>query len=668
MRISLQWLQSFTPGPLDPRAAADALTAGGLNVDAIHGHGHSAVLEVEVTSNRGDCLSHIGVARELAALMGRPFQQPTPHAAEESPAASDQIKVRIDSPDLCPHYTARLIRGVQIAPSPPAIADALIACGLRPINNVVDITNYVLLEMGQPLHAFDFAQVSGGQIIVRTAASGEKLITLDGHTQTLAPSMLVIADATRPLALAGIMGGESSQVTNFTTDILLESARFDPLSIRRTSRALALRSDSSYRFERGIDPTLPLRASLRAAELILQFAGGQLAAGVVSAGAENYHPKSLQLRLSQLERILGINLPAEEVVQALSRLHLSPRLAGQTIEVHVPSWRLDLNIEADLVEEVIRVLGYDRIPVRPEIAIRLQPADPSTAALETIRQTLIAAGFYESVTFSFVSDALKDSFFPPGTHALRADPSVRKADAMLRPSLLPGLLESVRRNETVGIPSARLFEVGSAYLATDRGSPDERRKLALVGGADWHDIRGVVEGLLNKLNADKPIRFAPAARAGFVAGACAQVYLDDKPIGFAGQIDPAVTAQLSLRHTPMAAELDLQELITTAARIPRQRPLPQYPAARRDLSLLVDESVTYEKIEAALAASTPPHLEAIEYVTTFRGKPLEPGKKSVTVTLVFRSESTTLTGEQVESSVTAAIASASEKLPATLRQ
>jgi phenylalanyl-tRNA synthetase beta chain len=681
MKISLQWLCDFISGPLDAQAVADALTHAGLNVETIEGRGEESVLDVEVTSNRGDCLCHLGVARELAAILDRPFSPVEPSAREESEPAAGAVRVEIESTSACPHYTARLIRGVCIAPSPPHIARRLAAVGVRPINNVVDATNYVLMEMGQPLHAFDFAKITGARIVVRQAVAGEKLITLDGHQRTLSPSMLVIADAGHAVALAGIMGGDSSQVTDQTVDVLLESARFDPLSVRRTSRALGLRSDSSYRFERGIDPTLPIRASLRAAQLICQWAGGRLAAGVVSAGSENDQPKTISLRLSRLAAVLGMDVPAEQVIAALKRLHLSPHQQADRVDVHVPSWRLDLNIEADLIEEVARLIGYDRLPQRSEIAIRLAAPDPSLAARESIRQTLIAAGFFEAVTFSFVSDALQADFLGKGDRPLTADASVRKADATLRPSLLPGLLEAVRHNQAVGNAGVMLFETGSIFHAASPsvspsasaatstgGAPDEKRKLALVGGEDWRAMRGVIETLLNKLDADKPMRFTPAVEAGFSSGACAAVEWNGRRIGFAGQIDRRIAEKLSLRQPPFACQLDLNDLISGAAGVKRLHPLPQFPAARRDLSLIVDDPVPYEKIERTLRESQPPNLVEIDYVTTFRGKPLEAGKKSVTVTLVFRSDSGTLTGEQVEASVSAAFAAAREKLAASLRQ
>src|SRR5437867_2904242 len=469
MNVSLEWLEEYLPGGLAAERAAEALTHGGLPVENISRHGEDTVIDVEVTSNRGDCLSHLGVARELSALLSRELRDIQPRAADQGagPETASLTSVRIDAPDLCPHYTARIIRNVRIRPSPPWLARRLEAVGLRPINNVVDVTNYVMFETGQPLHAFDFDKLQGRRIVVRRTGRGEKLVSLDGRERELTTEMLVIADGARPVALAGVMGGRDSEVSDATVNILLESARFDPLSVRKTSRALALKSDSSYRFERGIDPTLPERASLRAAQLILDTAGGELARGLVVAGESGYRPKRLSLRLARLRQVLGVELPVQEVIDAFTRLRLSPVLKGDRIDVTVPSYRLDLNIEVDLVEEAARVIGYDRVPVRDEIAIRLTAPEPKQRAMEMVRSTLVAGGYFEAVTFGFVGDPLAADFVPPdadpGAPLPRADAAVRKADASLRPSILPGLLEAVRRNETVGASGARLFEIGSTF-------------------------------------------------------------------------------------------------------------------------------------------------------------------------------------------------------------
>ena len=668
MRISLEWLGEYLPGSVEAERAADALTNGGLPVESIERHGSDTVIDVEVTSNRGDCLSHIGVARELSALLAREFRDVKPSAKESSTPASSATSVRIDAADLCPHYTARVIRNVTIRPSPPWLVRRLEAVGLRAINNVVDVTNYVMFETGQPLHAFDFDRLEGHRIIVRRTAKGEKLISIDGRERALDPEMLVIADAVRPVALAGVMGGRDSEVSDLTKNILLESARFDPLSVRKTARGLAMKSDSSYRFERGIDPLLPERASLRAAQLILDTAGGELLSGFVSAGQTGYTPKRLGLRLEKIKRVLGIELPPQQMIDALRRLQLSPELEGDRIDVTVPSFRLDLNIEVDLVEEVARVIGYDKIPVRDEIPIRLSPPDPAADVLETIRSVLVSGSYFESVTFGWVSDQLAADFTPPEAIGLpRADESVRKADASLRPSIIPGLLESVLRNEHAGTSEAKLFEIGSTFWLAAGGKVDERRRVTIVGSPDLREVRGVVELLLNRLDANRELQVIPDPRPGYSRAASGRIEWGGQVVGYLGRIDRAVTEKLGLREIPAAAELELLPLVEGAQRVPQQKPLPTFPAVRRDLSLVVPDSVRYERIDSLIRELKPELLEDLEYVTTYRGKPLERGQKSVTVTLVFRSPIGTLTSEQVDVTVQRVIVAAKSQLGATLR-
>ena len=668
MKISLEWLSEYLPGPLAAEAAGEALTHGGLPVEVFEKHGQDTVIDVEVTSNRGDCLSHVGIARELSALLNREFREVRPDVRESSAAASDAIGVKIDAPNLCPHYTARVIRNVKIGPSPAWLSRRLEAVGLRPINNVVDVTNYVMFELGQPLHAFDLDKIDGKKIIVRQARRGEKLISIDGRERQLEPEMLVIADAQKPVALAGVMGGRDSEVSDSSVNLLLESARFDPLSVRKTARHLAMKSDSSYRFERGIDPLLPERASRRAAQLMVEVAGGELLKGDVVAGQSGYASKRLSLRLDKLTRLLGVQFKAQQVIEALTRLGLTPAKADNRVEVQVPSYRLDLNLEVDLIEEVARVIGYDKVPIRDEIAIRLAPPDPAAEALDIIRTALISGGYYESVTFGWVSDLLASDFTPPEAIGLpRADSAVRKADASLRPSILPGLLESVRRNENVGTPDARLFEIGSTFYLASGGSVDERRKVALVGSPDLREVRGVIELLVNRLNPDRDVRVIADARPGFARAACGRVEWGGQIIGYLGKIDRAVADKLGLREIPAAAELELLPLIEGARRVPKQADLPTFPAVRRDLSLVVAESVPYEKIELAIRAQKPAMMEDLEYVTTYRGKPLEKGQKSVTVALVFRSPTQTLTGEQVDATVQQVVDAVKSELGATLR-
>jgi phenylalanyl-tRNA synthetase beta chain len=671
MRTSLEWLGEFLPGePIHAEVAAEALTHGGLPVEVIERFGDDTVIDVEVTSNRSDCLSHAGVAREVAALVGREFRGvKIPPAEAAGPPASDATSVCIEAPALCPHYTARVIKGVKVVPSPAWMVRRLEAVGLRSINNVADVTNYVMFETGQPLHAFDFDRLGGRRIVVREARPGEKLVSIDGHERVLEPGMLVIADAERPVALAGVMGGRASEVSGSTVNVLLESARFDPLSVRRTARALAMRSDSSYRFERGIDPTLPDLASVRAAQLIVQTAGGQLLAGVAEAGCEEWTPKTLTLRLEKLRRVLGIDVSADEAVAALRRLQLQPVLAGDGIQVTVPSWRLDLNIEVDLVEEVARVLGYARVPVREEISIRVVPPEPWLKTQGTIRETLVAAGYFEAITFSFVTDLLAGDFVPgeAGAALSRANPAVRKADASLRPSILPGLLEGVRRNENAGTAAAKLFEIGSVFWNDAAGRVVERRQLGLVGSCDVREVRGAVEAVLAKLDRQKSVSVSPDARAGFGRGACGRIEWSGQTVGYLGVIEKSVAEKLSLRDPPAAAELDLSMLLAGAQHVPQLSALPKFPPVERDLSLVVKEGARYDQIERTIRGVGAADLEDVVYKMTYRGKPLEKGVKSVTVTLVFRSEEGTLTGDRVDEEVKRIVAAAGSAVGAVLR-
>lgn len=668
MNISLDWLREYLPGELEAERLADALTNAGLPVEHWHSMGDDTVLDVEVTSNRGDCLSHVGVARELSALLQRPTAEPviatTPTKTDTTPLHLLEIR----APELCPFYSAQVIENIKIGPSPDWLSRRLEAVGVRPISNVVDITNYVMLEIGQPLHAFDFDTLHGASVVVRRAEVGETLISIDGHTRTLQPNMLVIADADRPVALAGVMGGRDTEVSASTTRVLLESARFDALSVRSTARSLSLHSESSYRYERGIDPTATERASRRAVQLLIELAGGRAVGPMVVSGPPVGSAKKLWLRLTRLQQVLGIELPAQQVTEALARLRLSPVLNGERVDVTVPHDRLDLNQEIDLVEEVARVVGYERIPICDEIKVRLSPPNLALRATQAMRNVLVGAGYFEAVTFSFVSDALAGSFMPPDAASLPAvGARVRKADAQLRPSLLPGLAEAVRRNETNGVAGAKLFEIGSAFWIDSTGAHQENRQLAIVGGTAYRDCRGTVESLLTMLDADRPVRITPAAHKGYAEGACGQIHWGDELVGFIGLLDRTISDELSLREAVAIAELRVTLLIAGARHVPQLRPLPKYPAMRRDLSMVLGEAVEFSAVESAVREANPENLESVEYVTTYRGKPLEAGQKSVTLTLVFRSPATTLTGEAVESAVQQVIARAHEALGATVR-
>jgi phenylalanyl-tRNA synthetase beta chain len=666
MKVSHEWLGQFISPLPSPQSLGEALTLGGLPVEVIEPVGQDTMLDVEVTSNRSDCLSHQGVARELAALLDltfKPVACPTPGSNAPAP-----LTVAIEDTSLCPHYTARLIRGVKVGPSPAWMVRRLETLGLRSINNIVDITNYVMMELGHPLHAFDFAKLAGGKIIVRTARPGETLVTLDGTERKLEPWMLGICDADKPAALAGVMGGELSGVVGTTTDILLESARFDPMLIRKTARQLAMASDSSYRFERGLDPTLTRLASDRAASLIVELAGGGVVGPIVEAGAENHTPASVTMRVARLQKLLGVDWSIDRCVGALSRLGFAPKVSGESIVVAVPSSRLDVRIEADVIEETARVIGYDQIPLRDEVSIKLQPRDQRKASVDLARRTLNAAGFFEALTFSFIADNLVDLFTHDeaiGLHTI--DPRTRKADNRLRPSVLPGLIESIRRNQDNGVAGARLFEIASAFWIGAGGASVERRVVALAGECDYATLAGAATRLLQTLEGSRAVTIEPATRAGFGSGACGRVLWGSEPVGYVGLCDRAVVDRTGLRDRVAMAELSLDVLVRTTQHVPQLKPLPRFPAVRRDLSLVLPEQAAFASIESVVRQLKLEALESVEHVTTYRGKPLDKGTKSVTIQLVFRKPDATLTSSDVDGQMARVIEGATKQLGATLR-
>jgi len=671
MKISLEWLSDFVDGPLDGEVIAEALTGAGFPIESIETVAGDTVFDVEVTSNRGDCLCYLGMAREVAALLQRPLKQPAGMATAGSAVSQSgaaEISVAIESP-ACFYYTGRVIQNVKIGPSPQWMIRRLTAIGVRPISNVVDVTNYVMFEMGQPLHAFDMAHIGGGKIIVRQARPGEKLTSIDGHERELSGSMLVIADATRPIALAGVMGGRDSEVTDSTHAVVLESARFDPMSVRSTARALQMRSDSSYRFERGIDPTQADAAGRRAADLIAQIAGGVLAGDVAADGKGNSAEKvTIELRPDKIRGVLGIDVPLEQAEGILRRLGFVVSRSAGGLSVNVPSWRADVRVAVDLVEEIARMMGYDKIPVREEISIRVVPPSPSTKAVDAIRDALAGAGYFEAITFSFVSDVLAEDFTPHGAKLARVESVTRKADARLRPSVIPGLLESLARNEKNGTADAKLFEIGATFVGEADDSVTEKVVVGLAGGEDFGELRGAIEMLLGRLDRLRGVKVIADERTGFAAGACGRIEWGDRAVGYLGRISRRVAEKVSLRSAPMAAELDLAELLAGARDVPKLAALPRFPAIVRDVALVVDEALAYEKLAELVAGLSLENLETMTHVSTYRGKPIPAGKKSVAVALAFRSPTGTLLAEQVEPLVQRVVEAAAARLAAARRE
>ncbi len=678
MKTSLAWLNSYLDKPMTADEAEPLLTGVGFPFDGrdertLSTGAADTLMDVEVTSNRSDCLSHLGLAREAAAASGR--QAVAPDFTLPNPAgrkAGELAGVECGEPTLCPLYTARVVTGVKIGPSPKWLVERIEGAGLRPVNNVVDITNFVLLELGQPLHAFDLAKLDGRKIIVRRAKGGERFTAIDGTKHELSEKMLVIADASAPVAVAGVMGGLDSEVTDSTTDILLESAIFEPLNVRSTSRALKLSSDSSFRFERGVDPLGVERASRRAARLIVELAGGQLAAGVIRVGQQDPEPALVAMRIRRCQSLLGLDLGADQIIDSLNRLGLSPVQDADTITCTIPTYRLDLKREVDLIEEIGRLYGYDNVKVNDKLELQVRPKQAGIIARQTLRRVLIAHGYHETITPSLMTDEQAQAFCPKPLKPMELAGDMRRKDKVLRPSLLPSLLNCRKHNQDRGNDGVRLFEVAGTW-GDDNGKPREVTSLAtLTDAPDAHEgfraARGAIEELVATLGgeeASKTLAFEPVEDDKYQPAA--KVMLLGEVRGRIGVLADALQNQFGIQTPVVLAEVDCAPFI---AGYPPKRSvgdLPRFPGIERDLSIVVDEAVTWRQIEKCVADAAPKMLEDLQFLTIFRGKQIGKGKKSLSLRMRFRNPDATLRHDEVDPQVNAVIEKLKQGVGAELR-
>lgn len=674
MKTSLQWLNQYLSEPVDADLVERLMTDQGFPIEAREKVGTSdEMLDVEVTSNRGDCLSHLGVAREIAAGTGRTVVKPDcTLPAQTGPEVGSLLTVTNEAPDVCPLYTARVIRGVKIGPSPAWLVARLEAIGLRSVNNVVDVTNFVLFESGQPLHAFDMARLAGGKIVVRKAVAGETFEAIDGSKHKLKAGMLVIADAQSPSAIAGVMGGKHSEVTDSTRDIVLESAIFTPMAVRQTSRALKLMSDSSHRFERGVDPLGVELASRRAAKLIIELAGGELASGVIVAGSVPAAATVVNLRVQRCNDLLGLSLSAARIVEIFERLGMAPKLdaATQTIACTIPSHRLDLYREVDLIEEVARLAGLDGIPVNDRIHIQARAPQNHVVARRKLDHVLTAAGYYETINFSFLAPAQGKPFVPAGQEALMIDDDRRKTEPMLRPSILPSLLICRKANQDVGNQDIRLYEVASTWSKAG-GQTIEKRRLGLLADAAkpqdaLRQLRGVLDELATQLTGEASLTLEVDNNSA-IYQAGARVLYKGQAIGTLGVASSRTLDLFGLQTQVILAELDVEPLIAAYPFNRTVEQLSRFPGTWRDLSVIVEEATPWSAIESQIRLAQLPMLETLEFLTTYRGKPISAGRKSVSFRMAFRDPNGTLRHEQVEPQVNALIERLKTSLNAELR-
>ena len=652
---------------------------------------NDTIFDIELTPNRADCLSHVGVAREIAAITGAALRFPSFDTPEEGDDTGSITSVSIEDPERCPRYAARIIRGVKVGPSPDWLTARLEKVGVRPINNVVDVTNYVLFELGQPLHAFDLATLAEQRIVVRRARAGEPFVTLDGIARKLDPDDLVIGDAKRPVAIAGVMGGEASEVHEGTTDILLESAYFTPGGIRRTARRYALKTEASHRFERGCDPEMVVRASNRAAALLAELTGGHVASGVLDAYPAPVAPSAITLDPERANALLGIKLSADEMVDYLRRLGIEASISKGRIKAAAPSWRADIGIAADLIEEVARLYGYDRIPATlprsPAQGVELQPV----RRLETAaREIFTGFGFHEAITYRFVSpdwpDLLNLERNDPRRNLLRLRNPLREDQSAMRTSLIPGLLLAAQGNVRRDHANVRLFEVGKIFF--DRSAkelPEEHLMLSAVlcgegrpgywgkgTPADFYDAKGVVEALLDRLSV-RGARFAAEGVSPYLhPGFSASLQWEKGRLGEVGCIHPGIAAALELPENIYLVDLSVGEALR-AAGAPRVgfRPLPRFPAARRDIAVMVDDHIEagelVERVRSIPDAGFQAALREIQIFDVYRGEGIPAGKKSIALRLAYRSEERTLTDSEVSAFQDSVLSRLADELGAELR-
>jgi phenylalanyl-tRNA synthetase beta chain len=693
MKLVYEWLKEFVAVTASAEDLRSRLALAGISIDSLEETAAGPVLDAEVTANRPDCLGHYGVAREVAAIYRLPVKPLHSQLKESAEKVSAATRVENEATDLCGRFTARVMRGVKVQPSPDWLRKRLEAIGQNSINNVVDVTNYVMFELGQPLHAYDLDKLAEKRIVVRRARAGEKLKTLDGVERTLAKEMCVIADASRALGIGGVMGGAESEIGFATRNILIEAAWFDPISVRKTAKALGLRTEASYRFERGCDPQMAEVASRRTAELIQQVAGGELLASVIDLYPGRADEKRIELSRQELLRVMGADIPDRDIEEILGALGFHPvrndenRGAAESLlatwECRQPSWRQDVTRGIDLIEEVARHYGYEKFP--PRLPPAKLPAQrlPHAAAVDRLRERVIGLGYREIVEIPIV-DAARDAIFRPEALATAAigNPLAENA-SMMRSTGIVSMIGAIEWNLNHGQRNLRLFEIGKSYELRD-GEPVETPVLTLgVTGlaqektiyqapreASFADLKGDVDSVGELAGG---VAWQRGARAWLAAGRAAEVSFGaggGKTAGLAGQLARRVTDQLKLRQDVFVAEVALEPLLAAIEAADAARrfvPLPRFPAIERDFSLVVADGVTFAQVQQTIRSLAIAEVERIEAADLFRGGQIPAGKFSLMIRVIFQSAQATLTDARIAEHSARIVSALETGLGASLR-
>jgi phenylalanyl-tRNA synthetase beta chain len=680
MKLSSHWIRDFVDLPAADRRLAEALTAAGLAVEGINGSGDDTVFEMEIGTNRPDAMNHYGVAREAAAIYDLPLksvsgirQQASGQSGTSTVAAA--FPIIVEEPELCPRFSARVVRDTHIKPSPEKVAHRLQLIDQRPISNAVDATNYVLWEIGKPTHVFDLDLLEGGKIIVRRARDGEKLKTLDGVERKLTSEDLVVCDARKPVGLAGVMGGYDTMITDKTHNILIESAWWDPITIRKASRRHGLHTDASHRFERGADFESTVLSCDRVAELILASGGGTLHGGVVDVISKKMDQAPVVLRLTEVRRILGCDLDPGEILRILRKLGFSPIPDGQgeaEFHVHIPSWRLDVEREIDLIEEIARLHGYDKFENTLPSYSGAVVETPHAAIDAAARQRALALGYNEAVSLTFIShsDAEKFSSASPMMQVLELENPLSEEASVMRTSLAPGMLDMLAWNLNRDSEDVRLFEISQAYGLVEGERVEPRRmclgatltavknSLPAAGVLDvskgeqaaaaeaFRSFKGDIESLLAMFACDN-LNFDRETAEYFHPGRSARAVADSVAVAQFGQIHSDVAAARKLRQDVFLAEFDLEQLYKRGLRPVKFTPLAKYPAVERDFSFIFADSVSFDQIKKAVAAVRVEELRDFKPAEIFRGGAIAAGKYSILLRAMFQSTERTLREDEV---------------------
>ena len=642
----------------------------GLNMAHILGFDDS-IVEFEITPNRPDCLSVIGLAREASATFKRPLKLHTPEPHGCGGSIAEIVDIDIEDGDLCPRYTARMVKNVKIAPSPRWMRERLRNSGVRPINNIVDITNYVMLEYGQPMHAFDFSCVEGGHIIVRTAREGETIQTLDGNERKLTPNMLCICDEHKPVCVAGVMGGANSEIVGDTAMVLFESANFNGVSVRRTASALGMRTDASSRYEKGLDMMNTIKAVERACELVELLGCGEVVDGVMDVVAKEKAPTVVKLEPDKINALLGTELSEDLMREILASLGFI--LNGD--DIYVPSWRGDVEHYSDIAEEVARFYGYNKIPCTLMRGETTRGGFSEQQRFDrAIGGAVRALGYDEIITYSFISPTYYDKIRMPKDSSLRNSLKILNPlgedTSIMRTTILPSMLEIIARNHSYRNKSARLYELGKIYLPREDGLADEPKYLSLGAygdGVDFFSFKGSIETLLHELRITDVKYVACTDNDSYHPGRCAKVYAGETYLGVFGQIHPLVAANYGMDTEVYTAELSFDAMYEKRGDIPVYQPLPKFPAVTRDIAVVCDEAVTVGALEESIRRGAKGLLKDVSLFDIYRGPGVAGGKKSVAFNLVLRADDRSLTGEEADEDVQSILAALKADHDAVLR-